>query len=104
MKKTTVQYVKLTLRFFKEEDQWIGECLETGISTYGDTIEEVQKELPDLIAMHFNAVEEMGDIGQYLKENQIKMVAAEIPDQVSINAPYLPGAIYEQYYKDIVIA
>lgn len=104
MKKANVQYVKLTLRFFKEEEQWIGECLETGICTYGDTIEEVQKELPELIAMHFNAIEGMGDIERYIQENNIKMFAAEIPNQVDITAPYMKGAIYEPYFQSMVTA
>lgn len=99
-----MQYIKLTLRFFKEEDQWIGECLETGICTYGDTIEEVQHELPELIAMHFNAIEEMGDMEHYLKENGIKMITAKIPDHVDISVPYIEGAIYSPYYKEMVTA
>jgi len=101
-KNTAVQYVKLTLRFFKEDNQWIGECLETGITTYGDTIDEVQKELPELITLHFNSIEDMGDMEDCLKKNGITLLSSNTPEKIDISAPYLPGAIYEPYFKDMV--
>ena len=45
-------YVVLTCELRREEDQWLGECLELGTATFGDTFDEVVNELADLVPLH----------------------------------------------------
>jgi predicted RNase H-like HicB family nuclease len=98
-KVTELGYIQLTLLFYKEEDQWIGECKELGISTYGDTIEEVKSELPELVELHVNALEEAGERENYFKENGIIIYSEKIPER--INVPYTPDILMLPYIKNL---
>ncbi len=40
-------YVYLTLRYFQEEGQWVGDCEELGVARYGESLDEVHG-LPQL--------------------------------------------------------
>lgn len=61
-------YIKLTMQFHKEDDQWVGECSELGTSTFGDTLDQVESELTELIELHLNTLEEMGERDKFLRE------------------------------------
>ena len=96
---TEVEYIQLTLLFYKEEDQWIGECKELGISTYGDTIEEVRLELPELVELHVNALEQIGEREKFFRENGIVIFTEKIPER--INVPYTPDILMLPYIKNL---
>ena len=54
-------YVILTLRFFQEEGQWVGDCEELGVAHYGETLDEVRTGLEDLLVLTLDTMESVGE-------------------------------------------
>ena len=48
------EYLVLILQFYKEEEQWIGDCESLGVMSYGDSIDESRKSLESLISLTLN--------------------------------------------------
>jgi predicted RNase H-like HicB family nuclease len=78
-------HVVLRLVFRKEDDAWTGECLELGTATCGDTLEQVHAELAELVELHLHALEKAGELGRFLKANNVKFYAAGQITPRSIN-------------------
>ena len=73
----------LTIHLEHEGEQWTGTCLELGTSTFGDTFEEVRKELHEAITLQLNEVERLGFITDYLEENRVPVI--RLPDAGASN-------------------
>ncbi len=72
--KHPLKYFYLTARFYRDKEDksvWIGECVELSTSTYGDSIEEVQVELKELVALHLQTLEKIGERERFFKEHNI---------------------------------
>ena len=54
---TNQNILDFTLVYHKEGQQWVGECQELGTSTFGDSFEEVETELIELVELHLNTLE-----------------------------------------------
>ncbi len=65
------EMVTLTLVVRREEDCWLGECVELGTVTFGDTFEEVHNELPLLIRQHLDELEESGERERFFRTHGI---------------------------------
>jgi len=65
-------YIELTVRFAKEGDQWAAECLELGTAACGDSLEEAKEVISDLIALHLNALEDVGTCAKFLQDHGVK--------------------------------
>ena len=50
----------LTFDLEREGEQWTGTCLEFGTSTFGDTLDEVRKELQEAVQLQLNEAERLG--------------------------------------------
>ena len=72
-------YVTLVMRFFKEEDQWVGECEELGVATCGDSIEEARKGLEDLMILALNTMESIGERERFFADNDITIHSLDQP-------------------------
>lgn len=76
----------LTAEFDQEGDQWTGECLELGTATCADTLEDVRKELYELVDLHVNGVDKMGFIEEFLSERGIKpLPVADVGQEYAAN-------------------
>lgn len=64
----------LTFDLEREGDQWTGTCLEFGTSTFGDTLNEVRKELQEAVTLQLNEAERLGFIANYLQENRVPLI------------------------------
>ena len=71
--------VTLTFRFTKEENKWVGVCVELGTSTFGSNFERVAADLETLVAEHLDLLEEAGERENFFIENGIEENPAE-PD------------------------
>ncbi len=79
-KPLTTCFVVLHAHYWKENEQWLGECDELGTATFADTIEEVQAELKAMILLHLNTLEETGERDRFFKERGIKIYSeGDIP-------------------------
>ena len=79
-------YVDLTLKYEFEEEQWVGVCLELSTSTFGDTLQEVQDDLTQLVIEHLELLEESGERERFFKEHDISYHEFK-PDSVMVTLP-----------------
>lgn len=90
--------IKLTLLFHKETDGvWVGVCKELGTATQADSLEQVQRELIDLLQLHLNGLEEVGERERFFRENGITILHNHSHEEETIDAPTDP-AIFSQPY------
>jgi|SRR5439155_12148532 len=75
-------FVILTLAFHKEGHNWVGECLETGTSTYGRVFTKVHDELIELIELHLNELQAVGERSRFFRENGIRLYTDHGPEEV----------------------
>lgn len=75
-------FVILTLSYHKEQHNWVGECLETGTSTYGRVFTKVHDELIELIELHLNELEAVGERARFFTENGIKLYIDDAPTEI----------------------
>ena len=80
-------YIVLTFEFHKEGQMWVGECRELGTATDGRSLEKVEEELLELVALDLNGLEEIGERERLFKERSIKIYPVQAPDQVTMNVP-----------------
>ena len=77
----TMGYVVLTLRAYPEGKQWVSECLELGVTSCGDTIEEALENIRDAVTLYLNTVEEQGEIARIFRERGVVVHSGEPPDE-----------------------
>ena len=58
----------------KEGEQWTSTCLELGISTFGDTLDEAKNGLQEAVTLQLNEMERLGFIAAYLEENRVSVI------------------------------
>lgn len=78
--------IPLTFDITKEEEKWVGVCLELGTSTFADSLEGVKEELMEAISLQLNETEKLGFIWDYLREHNVRIV-----DFPSLSRKDLPG-------------
>ena len=94
MTNTQLGYIILTPKVAKEEEQWTGECLELGTATYGDTLDEVQRELRELVMLHLNGLEDIKERERFFRDHNIPIYPT--PDRLqSINVNVGPNVYPE---------
>lgn len=79
------RYIVLTMIFEKEGDVWTGHCKELGTASFGDTIEEAEEILRDLIALHLNTLEDVGECDRFLKEHNVPVTLSRRRKKVEIH-------------------
>ncbi len=80
----TAGYVTLTFSFEKEDEDWVGVCLELGTSTFADTFERCQSELEELVTNHLEVLEDIGERERFFEEWGIRIHADEVPQEHTI--------------------
>lgn len=74
METKLIGYVVLKIEFKKEGEMWLATCVETGTSTFGDTLEEAQEAITELLPLHLNTLEEVGERENFFKKHNIKIL------------------------------
>ncbi len=81
-------YIILIIIFNKEKDgRWTAECEQLGTATYADTLEQVEKEIVEMVELHLNALESVGERKRFFKENKIKMFTGKPDKTVKLTIP-----------------
>ena len=65
-------YIVVTLRFTQEGDQWSAVCEELGTAACGDTFEEADEAICELVVLHLNTLEKAGTREAFFKKHGIK--------------------------------
>jgi predicted RNase H-like HicB family nuclease len=77
----TEGYVILKLRVYPEGKQWVSECLELGVTSCGDTIEEALGNIRDAVTLYLNTIEEQGEIARTFRERGVVVHSGDPPDE-----------------------
>lgn len=80
-------YIALTMEFRKEEDGWTGICKELGTAADGDTFEEAIRNLNEMVLLHLNTLEDVGECKRFLADHGIPILKEQClePTQVEIS-------------------
>ncbi len=77
-------YVVLTLKFKKENRRWTAYCEELGTATFGRSLPEADRRLKELIPLHIDALEDVGERERFFKENGITVYKSKPKDDINI--------------------
>lgn len=66
-------FIEITIIFQPEGDKWTAECRELGTAAFGDTIDETREAILDLIRLHIETLEELGECDRFLRESGVKV-------------------------------
>jgi hypothetical protein len=75
-------YVVLTLQFRAEQGRWTGECLELGTATYARTLQKTHDELVELVALHLDSLEAVGEREHFFQVHNITFYPDDAPPSV----------------------
>ena len=89
-------YVAMTFEFQREGDQWLGQCLELGTATFGDTVDEVADELADLVQLHLSSLEDVGERERFFAKHEIPVFLDRAPLEVTRPLPINGGSVFTQ--------
>ena len=74
--------VVLTSVVEPEDDMFVSTCIELGTASCGDTIQEAFENLEEAIAVHLNALEELGETERVFHERGIEILRSPIEETV----------------------
>ena len=66
-------YIMLTLCVRQEGDRWVGDCVELGTASCGDTVERAFDNVKDACIVHLNALEQLGERERFFKQHGIRI-------------------------------
>ena len=67
------KFILLTMEFRRDGNVWAGECKELGTAADGDSFEEVIEILKELVILHLNTLEDVGECKKFLREHGVKI-------------------------------
>lgn len=84
-------YILLTCRVFEEDGLYVGECVELGVSSFGNTVGEALDALAEATTLYMNTLEAEGQVNRVLKERGLKITPAPRTRTLSVRAR--PGEV-----------
>ena len=57
----------VTLRYWREEDNWVGKCDELGVSTFDPSLDTLVTELQEMAEDHIALLQETGTLDDFLE-------------------------------------
>ena len=70
-------YIVLTMEYRKEGVVWTGTCKELGTAADGDTFDEVVETLKEMVSLHLNTLEDVGEFKHFLREHGVQIYRKE---------------------------
>ena len=62
----------VTLRYWQEDDCWVGRCDELGVSTFDQSLDTLVEELQEMAEDHISLLEETGSLEDFFDRFGIK--------------------------------
>lgn len=100
MNKTQTGFIVLTVIFKFEDDVWTAECKELGTATFGDTIQEAERDIQEAILLHLNALEQVGERERFFREHDIEIYPTK-PQMMHIDLPFDSGILVSQRIEPV---
>ena len=83
-----LHYIMLTAVFEKEDDgRWTAYCKELGTATFAHSLDEAQERLSEMIELHLNTLENVGERERFFEENGIEIKTVRPPKTTPIETP-----------------
>ncbi len=57
----------VTLRYWREDDFWVGKCDELGVSTFDPSLDTLVSELQEMAEDHLDLLQETGSLDDFLE-------------------------------------
>ena len=89
--RSTSGFIVLTMEFCKEDDIWTGVCKELGTAADGATFDEVSEILNEMVRLHLNTLEDVGECKKFLKEHGVTIHRKEPQPSTRINITHDPN-------------
>lgn len=97
------EYIRVTVKIYQEKDgRWTAECIELGTSSFGDTFEEAEESIMDMIELHLNTLAEVGELKNFLKKHKIKIHRAKPPATIRLPYSDVINAFVREYQLPIL--
>lgn len=85
----TAGWIELTFRVYEEDGQYTGECVELGVASCGDTIDEAFRAICEAAELYINTLQDVGERGRVFAERGVVIHPGEPPDtddEISVRA------------------
>lgn len=79
--------IELTSVIWREGDDWVAECVELGVSSFGSSDEEAYDELMDAVCAYLNTLEELGERQQVFDRKGVPVYLAAPTGAFHPNVP-----------------
>ncbi len=94
----TAGYVTVSLCYYREEGQWLGECLELGTATFAESLEQCQEGLEELVVVDLEVLEEIGERERFFQQwGIVAHPTRETPEQLTIRGS---GEAWDRLFED----
>ncbi len=90
------KFIELTMEFCKEGNLWTGVCRELGTAVDGKTFDEVTEALQEMVFIHLNTLEDVGECERFLREHGIKIYIEEPLHPTYIPTTYDPNHFFNR--------
>ena len=93
IKQKTTCFIMVTHRIIKEDDIFVANCPELGISSQGDSIEEANNNVKEAVSCYLDTIEDLGIREEIFKQKNI--ILHKFPENTNntlIKVPINPGA------------
>lgn len=80
----TTGYVTFTFRIHREEAQYVARCVELGISSCGDSLDEALENIEEATTLYLNTLEEVGERDRVFSDAGIEILPGE-PVERAVN-------------------
>lgn len=88
-------YVDLHFRAFPEGNQWVSECLELGVTSCGDTMQDALAAIVDATTLYLETLEDEGELERVLLEAGLQRTLNSGPEpeaRIAMRLPVPAGA------------
>ncbi len=94
-------YVVLTLKFHKVDRRWTAYCEELGTATFGRSLSEAEKRLKEMVLLHLNTLEEVGECDRFFKEHGIQLHHTKPKKDIKVSLPLETSVFVKPYIQPI---
>lgn len=71
----------VTLRYWREDDLWVGKCDELGVSTFDPSLDTLVSELQEMAEDHIDLLLETGSLDDFLERFGISLEPDGVPSR-----------------------
>jgi predicted RNase H-like HicB family nuclease len=75
-----IGYLDLTMKVYREDDQYVSECIELGVASCGDSVDEAFDAVSEAVTLYLEVITEDGELERILRERGLELHQGEPPE------------------------